>query len=79
MTLAEALIKQSYRVVHLKVDEESVIASRLRQLGFVPGVEVKCEAVAPILRNPYLIKVRGINVALARHEALMIGVEQVNA
>lgn len=72
MNLTEAKLRQTYIIESLQVDEESVVASRLRQLGFVPGISLVCEAVAPLVKNPYLVKIRGINVALARHEAVLI-------
>ena len=77
MTLNEAILQQNYRILHLTVDEDSPVASRFRQLGFVPGMEIKCEAFAPLLKNPFLIRIRGINVALAKNEALMIGIEEI--
>lgn len=77
MTLAEVTPIRSYRILHLDVSEESVVATRLRQLGFVPGMQFVCEAVAPLIKNPYLVRIRGINVALSRHEAQMINIEEI--
>ncbi len=79
MTLADITPVRSYRILHLDVDGESALATRLRQLGFVPDMRFVCEAVAPLIKNPYLVRIRGINVALARHEALLIQVEEVSA
>jgi len=77
MTLADVTPVRSYRILHLDVSDESVMATRLRQLGFVPGMHFVCEAVAPLIKNPYLIRIRGINVALSRHEALLIRIEEM--
>ena len=76
MTLADVTPTYSYRILELKAHEDSVLASRLRQLGFVPGIEFVCEAVAPLVKNPYLVRIRGLSIALARHEALQIQIEQ---
>lgn len=78
MTLADVTPIRSYRILDLSVTEESVMATRLRQLGFVPGMKFECEAVAPLIRNPYLIRIRGINVALSRYEALLINIEEIH-
>ncbi len=77
MTLAEATPVRSYRIAHLSIGDDSALAVRLRQLGFVPGIQLTCEAVAPLLRNPFLFRIRGMSVALARHEAMLIHVEEV--
>lgn len=76
MTLDQAVLQKSYRISHLSIDEDSPVATRFRQLGFVPGMEVMCEAVAPILKNPFLIRIRDISVALAKSEAAMVGIEE---
>jgi len=60
--------------VDIHVDEESALAARLRQLGFVPGVDVVCEALAPLLKHPVLVRVRGVQVALSLSEARLVGV-----
>ena len=77
MTLADAQPVRTYRILQLAVGDESALAVRLRQLGFVPGMNLTCEAVAPLLKNPYLIRIRGINVALSRHEAVLVAVEEL--
>lgn len=77
MTLADAQPVRTYRILQLSVGDESALAVRLRQLGFVPGMNLTCEAVAPLLKNPYLIRIRGINVALSRHEAVLVAVEEL--
>jgi Fe2+ transport system protein FeoA len=79
MTLAEITPIRSYRILQLNVSDESVVATRLRQLGFVPGMNFVCEAVAPLIKNPYLVRIRGMNVALSRHEALMIDIEETKS
>jgi Fe2+ transport system protein FeoA len=76
MTLADVTPTNSYRIVELIADEDSVIASRLRQLGFVPGIEFECVAVAPLVKNPFLVRIRGLSIALAKHEAQQIQIEE---
>lgn len=77
MTLADISPIRYYRILALTATEESVMATRLRQLGFVPGMRFVCEAVAPLVKNPYLVRIRGINVALSRNEALLINIEEI--
>ena len=77
MTLADITPIRDYRILALAVTEETVIATRLRQLGFVPGMRFVCEAVAPLVKNPYLVRIRGINVALSKYEALLINIEEI--
>ena len=77
MTLVSAKINGTYRILNVDVDEDSPMATRFRQLGFVPEMELKCEALAPLLKNPLLVRVRGIQVALALSEAQMIHVEEI--
>jgi len=78
MTLTEVIPRETYRITAILASEEDALATRLRQLGFVPGMEFICEAVAPLIRNPYLVRIRGINVALARHEALLVKIEKAH-
>lgn len=76
MTLTDIIPRETYQITELLVADEDVVATRLRQLGFIPGMMFTCEAVAPLIKNPYLVRIRGINVALARHEALLIKIEK---
>ena len=78
MTLADVTPTNSYCIVELIADEDSVVASRLRQLGFVPGIEFECVAVAPLMKNPYLVRIRGLSIALAKHEAQQIQIKQAH-
>lgn len=77
MTLTSAAVKASYRIRAVNVDDESAMGARFRQLGFVPGITVSCEAIAPLLRHPLLVQVRGMQVALSLHEAALIEVEDL--
>jgi len=76
-TLASAQINNSYRIVQVHGEEDSAVAIRFRQLGFVAGMELRCEALAPLLKHPLLVKVRGMQVALALSEAQLIQVEEI--
>jgi Fe2+ transport system protein FeoA len=76
MTLTLARVQQRYRIVDIRTDEESALAARLRQLGFIPGVELTCEALAPLLKHPVLVRIRGVQVALSLSEARLVGVEE---
>jgi Fe2+ transport system protein FeoA len=79
MNLDEAQIKQSYRILRIHLgpahENQELMQTRFQQLGFIPGVELKCLAIAPILKSPLLVEIRGIQVALDRHEAQCIEVE----
>lgn len=77
MTLVSAKINGNYRILNVEVDENSPMATRFRQLGFVPEMELRCEALAPLLKNPFLVRIRGMQVALALAEAQMIQVEEI--
>jgi len=76
MTLALARVQRSYRIVDVHAEDESALAARLRQLGFVPGVELVCEALAPIFKHPVLVRLRGVQVALSLAEAQLVTVEE---
>lgn len=77
MTLAEATLQSRYRVLKVDVDGESALAARFRQLGFVPGVELSVETMAPLLKHPLLVLLRGTQVALAKTEAQRVWVEKL--
>ncbi len=77
MTLALAKPKQSFRILRLVVEEDSALGIRLRQLGFVEGVSCECLTVAPLVRSPFLILIRGMRVALTRDEAALVQVQEV--
>ena len=77
MTLASAQINHSYRIVQVLGEEDSPVAIRFRQLGFVPGMELHCEVLAPLLKHPLLVRLRGMQIALALSEAKLIHVEEI--
>lgn len=76
MTLALARVQRRYRIVDIHAEDQSALAARLRQLGFIPGVELTCEVLAPILKHPVLVRIRGVQVALSLAEARLVGVEE---
>jgi Fe2+ transport system protein FeoA len=76
MTLADAKPHLKYLIKSLSLVDESVVAIRLRQLGFIEGVELVCEAVAPLIKSPILVSLRGMRIVLTRQEAMIIEVEQ---
>jgi ferrous iron transport protein A len=58
------------------VDPTSPVASRLHDLGFVPGTSVRSIRRAP-LGDPTLYEVRGAQLCLRRSEAVHVLVEAV--
>ena len=66
MTLARLPVGASARVT--AIDEASPVASRLHDLGFVPGTAVRSIRRAP-LGDPTLYEVRGAQLCLRRSEA----------
>jgi Fe2+ transport system protein FeoA len=76
MDLTSARLHQRYLIRAVHSPDESPVSVRLRQLGFVEGMEVVCEARAPILKNPFLIRIRGIQVALTAQEARLLEIEE---
>jgi Fe2+ transport system protein FeoA len=77
MNLTSAVLYQRYLIRAVLSGEESPLTVRLRQLGFVEGMELVCEARAPILKNPLLVRIRGIQVALTAQEAVLLEIEEV--
>lgn len=77
MTLTNAQLNRSYRILQIQGAEDSAVAIRFRQLGFISGIELKCEALAPLLKYPMLVRIRGMQVALARTEAELVEIEEL--
>ncbi len=58
-----------------EVRELSDLESRLMHLGFFHGEEIRITHRAPLFREPFLVEVRGRQVALSREEAMLVSVE----
>ncbi len=54
------------------------IAQRLKELGFVPGEQVRLISVAPFGGDPLLVQIGFTRFALRRSEALRVVVEGVS-
>lgn len=70
-TLATAALHEPKKILDLKGD--SVIVSRLREIGFVRGEEVQVRGRMPF-GEPLLIEIRGAVVALRKSEAACVRV-----
>ena len=51
-----------------RVDGQSDMSCRLKELGFLPGTEVCCELIGPA-GSPVAYRVRGALIALRKQEA----------
>jgi ferrous iron transport protein A len=56
----------------------SEIESRLLELGFVEGAEVRVLHEGPIGRDPIAVRINGTTIALRRREAMAILVTSLN-
>jgi ferrous iron transport protein A len=56
----------------------SEIESRLLELGFVEGVEIKVLHEGPIGRDPIAVRINDTTIALRRREAMAILVTSLN-
>ncbi len=76
INLAQLVRGQVARVVEVRdqIPGDS-IALRLRELGFVPGEQVRVQALGPFGREPLLVQVGMTRFALRRAEAERIDVE----
>ncbi len=54
---------------------EDAIAQRLLDLGFVPGEQVQCVALAPFGGDPVLVQIGHTRFALRRSEAERVQLE----
>jgi ferrous iron transport protein A len=54
------------------------IESRLLELGFVEGAEIKILHEGPIGRDPIAVRINGTTIALRRREAMAILVTSLN-
>lgn len=65
-------VNQTGKIVAIKVDGE--LGRRLRDMGLVPGTEVKIQGRAP-LYDPVALRVMGFTLTLRNNEANYIDVE----
>ncbi len=74
--LAQLARGQAARVVEVRDHTPGdSIARRLRELGFVPGEQVRLQALGPFGREPLLVQVGMTRFALRRAEAERVDVE----
>ena len=52
------------------------LIERIQELGFIPGGEVEVLHQAPFFGDPLAVRVRGAIIALRRHEANHVLVEE---
>lgn len=78
MNLLESLPGKHYEIISLKLSEvEDAREIRLRQLGFVPMMKFFYKLRAPIIKNPILVEIRGMKIALSKDEASLVEVRQL--
>lgn len=58
-------------------DEQRAVQLRLRELGFVPGEQVRIVAVSFPGSDPIAVRLGNTTFALRRHEAAMVQVTPV--
>lgn len=74
MNLAELGVGQRAKVVDIAGDDQ--IASRLMEMGIIPGSETTVIGTAP-LGDPIEIEVRHYRLSLRKSEAERITIEQI--
>ncbi len=72
INLRQMEVNQTGKIVAIKVDGE--LGRRLRDMGLVPGTEVKIQGRAP-LYDPVALRVMGFTLTLRNNEANYIDVE----
>jgi Fe2+ transport system protein FeoA len=78
ITINEAPLNKNLVVRSFRPGEDrkfSEIESRLMLLGFLEGELVKIIKKAPVFKSPFLVEVRGRQIALSKDEAKMVKVE----
>ena len=63
---------QNGSIVHVKADGE--LGRRIRDMGLVPGTQIKVQGRAP-LKDPVALRVKGFTLTLRNKEADFIEVE----
>ncbi len=71
-TIRQMRVEEKGTIVKIRVKGE--MNRRLRDMGLVPGTEIKVQGRAP-LYDPVNIKIRGNNLSLRNNEADYIQVE----
>lgn len=74
LNLAQLVAGDSARILELPASEPAFL--RLREMGLLPGTEVRLVRKAP-LGDPLEISVRGYNLSLRGTEASAIRVERI--
>lgn len=69
MLLSEAQV--GYEGLITQLDGHQLVVSRLRELGFLPGMSLRVTGIAPF-GAPMIVSIRGTTVALRKQEAACI-------
>lgn len=78
MRLNDAEINHSYIVTHIESVDE-IYNSRIGQLGFFPGAEIRLIKKAPFFKDPLLFNLGESQIAMTRQEASHILIEDIVA
>jgi Fe2+ transport system protein FeoA len=76
MTLGSAVPSQNYQIIELNsenLDDPRLI--RLKQFGFIQGTKLQCVQLSPWLKNPILVEIRGMKIALTKAEGELVSVK----
>lgn len=73
MTLNELNLNED--MIVKKVSGEESIKRRFLDLGFIPGIEVKCVLVSPF-KDPKAYKINGNIISIRNNDAKFIEVER---
>lgn len=74
MRLVEVPVNHPVRLVEIEAPLE--MAHRLRDLGFLKGIEISIKIKSPF-SGPYVLDVAGASVVMRKNEAELIVVEEV--
>ncbi len=72
MNLRQMKVNQTGKIVSVKASDE--LGRRLRDMGLIPGKEIKIQGRAP-LYDPVSIRIMGFTLTLRNNEADFIEVE----
>lgn len=77
MTLTDLATGRSARVIAIaELNGTDSVARRLRELGFVPGEQVRLITAAPFGGDPLLVQVGYTRFALRRAEAARVAITE---
>lgn len=76
MNLSNAELNCHYKIDSIS-EENDDIRKRLYTHGFLPGERVLVKTKAPIFKDPILVQLQGMQIALTRFEAMQIFISSV--